>query len=112
MGTYKKSVLGPFFGKIGTIIGSTWNGIVDKRSSTKASTDLQLMQRAKIGFPNGFLGTIGSPFCPLNFCPFFIDYFPLKTIIPIKSKSQSSAQIPIKKLTLRFLLKAPKKNVQ
>ncbi len=62
MGTYKKGVLGPFSGKIGTVIGSTWNGIEYMRSlpkaSTKAATDLQLITRAKFGFANGFLGPI------------------------------------------------------
>jgi hypothetical protein len=64
MGTYKKGVLGPFSGKVGTVIGSTWNGIEYMRSlpkaSTKAATDLQLTQRTKFGFANGFLGPISS----------------------------------------------------
>lgn len=81
METYKKGVLGPFSGKIGTLIGSTWNGMEDKRSLpkafTKAATHLQHMQRAKFGFANGFPGPIGSPFCPLSFCPISMDYFPL-----------------------------------
>jgi len=62
MGTYKKGVLGPFSGKIGTVIGSTWNGIEYMRSlpkaSTKAATDSQLINRAKFGLVNGFLGPI------------------------------------------------------
>ena len=62
MGTYKKGVLGPFSGKIGTVIGSTWNGIEYMRSlpkaSTKAASDLQLINRAKFGLVNGFLGPI------------------------------------------------------
>lgn len=64
MGRYKKGVLGPFSGKIGTVVGSTWNGIEYMRSlpkaSTKAATDLQLINRAKFGLANGFLGPIGS----------------------------------------------------
>ena len=112
MGTIRNGGNGAFSGKIGTLIGSTWNGMEDKRSLpkafTKAATHLQHMQRAKFGFANGFPGPIGSPFCPLSFCLISIDYLPL----PIKSKSQSSTQIPIKKLTLRFLFKAPKENVQ
>jgi hypothetical protein len=116
METIRNGGNGAFSGKIGTVTGSTCDGIQYMRSlpksSTKAARYLQLAQRPKFGFANGFLGPIGSPFCQLSFCPISMDYFPFKTILPIKSKSQSSAQIPIKKLTLRFLLKAPKKNVQ
>ena len=62
MGTYLKGILGPFSGKIGTVIGSTWNGIEYMRSlprpSGKAPTDLQLIQRAKFGLATGFLSPI------------------------------------------------------
>lgn len=64
MGKIIKGVLGGFSGKVGTVIGSNWNGIDYMRSlprpSSKAPTDLQLIQRAKFGFANGFLGPIGS----------------------------------------------------
>ena len=64
MGKFIKGVLGGFSGKIGTVIGSNWNGIDYMRSlprpSSKAPTDLQLIQRAKFGFANGFLGPLGS----------------------------------------------------
>lgn len=64
MGKFIKGVLGGFSGKIGTVIGSNWNGIDYMRSlprpSSKSPTDLQLTQRAKFGFANGFLGPLGS----------------------------------------------------
>lgn len=64
MGKYKKGILGAFSGKIGTVIGSSWNGIEYMRSlpraSTKAPTDLQLIQRAKFGLVTGFLKPISS----------------------------------------------------
>jgi len=62
MGTYKNGVLGPFSGKIGTVIGSTWNGIEYMRSlpkaSKKAATDLQRINRAKFALVTSFLGPI------------------------------------------------------
>lgn len=64
MGKYAKGILGSFSGKIGTVIGSTWNGIDYMRSlpkpSTKAPTDLQLIHRAKFGMITGFLKPISS----------------------------------------------------
>lgn len=64
MGTYKKGILGAFSGKIGTVIGSSWNGIEYMRSlpkpSTKAATDQQLIQRAKFGLANGFLSPVSA----------------------------------------------------
>ncbi len=64
MGRFIKGVLGGFSGKVGTVIGSSWNGIDYMRSlpkaSTKAPSDLQLIQRAKFGLANGFLGPVGS----------------------------------------------------
>src|SRR6476660_2204228 len=64
MGKYKKGILGAFSGKIGTVIGSTWNGIDYMRSlpkpSTKAPTDLQLIHRAKFGMITGFLKPISN----------------------------------------------------
>ena len=64
MGKFIKGLLGGFSGKVGTVIGSNWNGIDYMRSlprpSSKAPTDLQLIQRSKFGFANGFLGPVGS----------------------------------------------------
>lgn len=64
MGTYKKGILGAFSGKIGTVIGSSWNGIEYMRSlpkpSTKAATDQQMIQRAKFGLANGFLSPVSA----------------------------------------------------
>ncbi len=63
MGKYKKGILGPFSGKVGTVVGSSWNGIDYMRSlpkpSTKAPTDLQMIHRAKFGLVTGFLKPIG-----------------------------------------------------
>ena len=64
MGKFIKGLMGGFSGKVGNIIGSTWNGIDYMRSlprpSSKAPSDLQLVQRAKFGYANGFLGPVGS----------------------------------------------------
>lgn len=59
MGTFKKGILGGFSGKVGSVIGSSWNGIEYLRSlpkpSKKQPTTLQTIHRAKFGFANGFL---------------------------------------------------------
>lgn len=64
MGTYKKGILGSFSGKVGTVVGSSWNGIEYMRSlpkpSSKAPTDLQMIQRAKMGMAAGFLHPISA----------------------------------------------------
>ncbi len=64
MGKYKKGILGSFSGKVGTVIGSTWNGIDYMRSlprpSSKAPTDLQLIHRAKFGLVTGFLKPVSN----------------------------------------------------
>jgi len=64
MGTYKKGILGSFSGKVGTVVGSSWNGIEYMRSlpkpSSKAPTDLQMLQRAKLGMATGFLQPISA----------------------------------------------------
>ena len=64
MGKYNKGILGAFSGKVGTVIGSSWNGIDYMRSlprpSSKAPSDLQLIHRSKFGLVNGFLGPVSS----------------------------------------------------
>ncbi|MES3016617.1 MAG: DUF6266 family protein [Bacteroidota bacterium] len=64
MGKYNKGILGAFSGKVGTVIGSSWNGIDYMRSlprpSSKAPSDAQLIHRAKFGLVNGFLGPVSS----------------------------------------------------
>ncbi len=64
MGTYRKGILGSFSGKVGTVVGSSWNGIDYMRSlprpSSKAPTDLQMIQRAKLGLATGFLQPISA----------------------------------------------------
>ena len=50
MGTIKQGILGPFSGKVGTVIGSFWKGIAVMRgiapSITDAKSYAQLEQRA------------------------------------------------------------------
>lgn len=64
MRTYKKGILGSFSGKVGTVVGSSWNGIEYMRSLPKAShkapTDLQMIQRTKLGMAIGFLQPISA----------------------------------------------------
>ncbi len=62
MGTYNKGILGPFSGKVGTVIGVTWRGIDVMRSLPKkgnhAPTASQLLQREKFSFVSDFLQPI------------------------------------------------------
>jgi hypothetical protein len=64
MGRYSKGILGPFSGKIGTVIGSSWKGIDYMRSlpkpSSKAASAAQLEQRVKFLFGVGFLQPISA----------------------------------------------------
>lgn len=59
MGTYKKGILGSFKGKIGTVVGATWNGIhymrslPDNRKDPK--TERQLAQRQRFKLMASFL---------------------------------------------------------
>lgn len=59
MGTYKRGILGSFSGKVGTVIGSSWNGIDYMRSlprpSSKVPTTPQLVARAKFGMAMAFV---------------------------------------------------------
>lgn len=57
-------ILGPFFGKTGTVSGYTWKGIPVMRAlpaeSNKQPTEAQLQQRAKFGFTSKFLGGLST----------------------------------------------------
>jgi hypothetical protein len=59
MGKFSKGILGPFSGKIGTVIGATWRGIDYMRSlpkkSSKAATQLQLNNQFKFKMVQQFL---------------------------------------------------------
>ena len=63
MGTYQKGILGSFQGKVGTVIGSSWNGIEYMRSlgrrSNKTPTQKQLVQRAKFSLVTRFVNSMG-----------------------------------------------------
>lgn len=62
MGKIKKGILGGFSGKVGTVIGSSWNGISYMRGLTQhftdARTESQLKQRAKFYLAMEFLKPI------------------------------------------------------
>lgn len=64
MGQYVHGILGPFNGKIGTVIGSSWNGISYMRSLPRPSsvppTVAQLTQRLKFGLATNFLAPLKS----------------------------------------------------
>ncbi|MDD3723512.1 MAG: DUF6266 family protein, partial [Lutibacter sp.] len=51
MGTIKKGILGGFSGKVGSVVGSTWNGISYMRSLPASvknpRTEKQMSQRSK-----------------------------------------------------------------
>lgn len=59
MATFLNGILGGFSGKVGTVIGSNWNGIDYMRSRatniTQPNTPAQLEQRARFGLVGKFL---------------------------------------------------------
>ncbi|ACU04218.1 DUF6266 family protein [Pedobacter heparinus] len=59
MGKYKKGILGPFRGKVGTTVGSSWNGIFYLKSlpdfGDYVPSTAQLNVQAKMAFVTGFL---------------------------------------------------------
>ena len=64
MGTYNKGILGAFYGKVGTVVGSTWRGKDVMRSlprkSRKEASLLQKMQRDKFTLVANFLLPIST----------------------------------------------------
>lgn len=64
MGTYNKGILGAFYGKVGTVVGSTWRGKDVMRSlprkSKREATLLQKMQRDKFSLAASFLMPIST----------------------------------------------------
>ena len=65
MGNYNKGILGPFYGKVGTVIGSSWRGIDYMRSLPKKGnrtpSQSQALQRLRFQTVNEFL----TPFNPV-----------------------------------------------
>ena len=59
MGTFEKGILGPFSGKVGTVIGGTWKGIDYMRSKSSrrnfVPSQKQLVQQAKFALMMRFL---------------------------------------------------------
>lgn len=64
MGTYNKGILGPFSGKVGTVVGTSWRGKDIMRSLPKKTnrqpTETQLLQRQRFTFTSGFLMPISN----------------------------------------------------
>lgn len=64
MGTYNKGILGAFYGKVGTVIGTTWRGKNVMRSlprrTNRAATVLQRQQREKFTMVANFLFPIST----------------------------------------------------
>ncbi|HET6558407.1 MAG TPA: DUF6266 family protein [Prolixibacteraceae bacterium] len=64
MSTIKQGILGPFSGKVGSVIGATWNGIAYMRgiatSVTNPRTPAQLAQRAKFATVINFLRPLSA----------------------------------------------------
>ena len=62
MGTYNKGILGPFSGKVGTVVGASWRGKDILRSLPKKGnrtpTEVQLLQRLKFQTVTDFLTPI------------------------------------------------------
>ena len=70
MGTYNKGILGPFSGKVGTVVGANWRGKDVMRSLPKKTnrtpSETQLLQRELFTAVSGFLTPI-SPVLSLYF---------------------------------------------
>lgn len=70
MSTFNQGILGPFSGKVGTVIGGNWNGINYMRglptSYTNPRTQAQLNQRAKFTTTINFLRPL-TPFLRIGF---------------------------------------------
>jgi hypothetical protein len=64
MGKFSKGILGPFSGKVGTVVGAVRDGEWTMRSlpsrSSKPATMAQLAQRAAFGLMIGFFRPIGA----------------------------------------------------
>lgn len=64
MGLYNKGILGPFSGKVGTVVGSSWRGKNIMRSLPKVvshtPSESQELQRKKFSFVSEFLTPIAN----------------------------------------------------
>lgn len=64
MGTYNKGILGPFSGKVGTVVGASWRGKDVMRSLPKKTdrtpTEVQMLQRLKFTTVSEFLTPISN----------------------------------------------------
>ena len=64
MATYKNGISGTFYGKVGTVVGSTWNGIDYMRSlprkSKRPPTEAQKAQRSKLSLAISFLSPVSE----------------------------------------------------
>lgn len=64
MARYEQGILGPFSGKVGTVVGSTWKGINTMRSkgktTTKPATIRQQAQRMRFSVATDWLSPIRS----------------------------------------------------
>ncbi|MFN3755139.1 DUF6266 family protein [Flavobacterium sp.] len=64
MGTYNKGILGPFSGKVGTVVGASWRGKDILRSLPKKTdrtpTETQMLQRLKFTTVSEFLTPISN----------------------------------------------------
>ncbi len=75
MGTINQGILGPFLGKVGSVVGSTWKGIAYMRgmpaSVANPQTDAQLAQRQKWSVTMRFLQPL-SEFLRVGFKAFAV----------------------------------------
>ncbi len=75
MGTINQGILGPFLGKVGSVVGSTWKGIAYMRglpaSVANPQTDAQLTQRQKWAVTIRFLQPL-SEFLKVGFKAFAV----------------------------------------
>ena len=70
MGSITKGILGPVRGKVGTVVGSSWNGIEYIRAyvatRTSATSPAQETQQAKFALVNSFVKSM-KPFLEISY---------------------------------------------
>lgn len=106
MGRYKKGILGPFRGKLGTVVGASWRGIDYMRSlpepNNKPATPAQLAQRNKISLFRGFLLGIGDI---IESCFQNIEKFtPMNEALSYNMKHSIAGTYPAQSINFRHLL--------
>lgn len=90
MGTIKNGILGGFSGKVGTVVGGTWNGVDYMRSEAQTvknpQSARQMKQRARFMFASKFLRQFGK-YLDLGFQETVADMSALNIAIQLNLKN-------------------------